>query len=147
MSKLAWAAGIFLGLAGLGAIMPKPPPAQQQSTPQTNRVDPAANYARSIQAELLEQLSIDKAEWRKVGGGAIAEARFSIKNKGNIALKDPRLECSFLGSSGTILTRRSITISQYIDQQFTLRTAWLNLSFIDQQSTSMRCEIVAVSRI
>lgn len=89
-----------------------------------------------------QHLTLAKSSWRKGGFNSVAFGTFAVKNDNAVPVKDIEIACDFFGKSGTRINSGDATIYDTAPPKKTKTFPEVSLGFIDQQVTSMSCDIV-----
>lgn len=148
----ATACVIALGFLAFAALMQKgndaPAVAEPQAPPsdlfQRRLAEIEGSYRRPD--ESASGLRLD-FEWRAGGFGSIAIVDLTFKNENTIAVKDPVVECTFYGASGTKISTKTQTIYRSFGPKKSGTAKGISLGFINQQSATGACRVMSVTRI
>jgi hypothetical protein len=89
-----------------------------------------------------DYLRLQRFTWTKGGFDSVAIISGRIRNTSSFEMKDVRLECEVTGESGSVLSRDTVTIYKTVAAGGLIYFSDLSLSFINQQSSRLGCDIV-----
>ncbi|MGI8961550.1 MAG: hypothetical protein ACR2IV_17670 [Bryobacteraceae bacterium] len=110
--------------------------AQQQVKAEDHAAPPEDPSEQAMQTTKLEAFS-----WYKEGFGSIMMANFTIRNDGDLMVKDLEIECTHSAPSGTEIDSNARTIYEIVPPHTSRRFRNFNMGFIVEQAASSSCEI------
>jgi hypothetical protein len=95
----------------------------------------------------LQSTSITKFSRHKEGFGNVMEATFTIKNDGEMPVKDIQVRCTHSAPSGTVIDSNERTIYEIVAAHKSRTFHDFNMGFIDSQAARSSCEISDLSLV
>jgi hypothetical protein len=89
----------------------------------------------------LQNTKLEKFSWYKDGFGSVMIANFTIRNDGDVAVKDIEIQCVHSAPSGTVIDQNTRTIYDLIPAHKTRTFRNFNMGFIDSQASRSNCQI------
>lgn len=89
----------------------------------------------------MSNTSITKFSWYKDAFDTIMKANFTIKNNGDVAVKDIEIKCVHSAPSGTVIDENTRTIYEIIPAHKTRTFRGFDMGFIHSQAASSSCHI------
>jgi hypothetical protein len=115
----------------------------QPAPPQDGR--PATVVPKSL-SSMLADVQLNSLAVQKQGFGAVLVIAFSIRNGTDIHIKDPLIECSLYGKSGTKIDTASARLYERLPPGQERRIRELNMGFIHNQASSVDCRVTHFER-
>jgi hypothetical protein len=89
----------------------------------------------------LKNTQITKFSWHKDGFDTIMKANFTIKNDGDVAVKDIQIKCVHSAPSGTVIDENTRTIYEIIPAHKNRTFRDFDMGFIHSQAARSSCRI------
>ena len=113
---------------------PRPAAAPTPEVPTTVEEKPPHDLA-------MENTRIVKQSWYKDAFGTIMKASFTIRNDGNVPVKDLEILCVHAAPSGTMIDSNTRTIYELFPPHSTKHINDFDMGFIHSQADRSRCAI------
>lgn len=89
----------------------------------------------------MQTTKLEAFSWYKGGFGSIMMANFTIRNDGDITVKDLEIQCTHSAPSGTEIDSNTRTIYEIVPPHSRRQFRNFNMGFIAEQVASSSCEI------
>jgi hypothetical protein len=93
-----------------------------------------------------DMVLIEKESWVRAGFGNVGIHTFTIRNYGDVDVKDLTIFCSYYGRSDTKIGSNSRTIYDVVKGKKTKKFSKINMGFISSQAVGCECEIFSCKK-
>lgn len=151
-SPMTWGCLVLIGLPTLARILsrststpPAPAPksaeeAKREATQKAQQETPPSALDTSRKAEVMRAVRLD-FQWRKGAFDTVMEAKFTITNPTEYAIRDIEITCVHFAPSGTRIDSHQGTIYERIKPRGRKVIRNFNMGFIHSQAKSSGCTI------